>query len=418
MSIFIKVNYQAEEVNAGYWAVFMQMVLPREMTRVYLLAFILGSGCLYTGSHDAVSLGGLEEPRLIALFLLVAFAIPTVLCLLLTMFLKARVMKSYDNRPNFHFPIIYIISENGLAINFASGQGTLDWHNLIFCLETPDAFCLAAGPQDVFVLPKRCFADEEELESARKLIRTKVRSFNSLGQSKPIKFEKKAVQLVSIDGEPIENLVEGQGASSPQSGAEGPATLSPLDKLSEPVVPLSSGLAVEILYQEGEVAACEKIYFFRKRLPLLTTLYIIFTIWMVVILSALGIAWGIGDSVPAVLQEYSFAFMAILPIFAFHALYVYLLVTGKARIAEEQKQPVTFQLTEEGCGVRAGERYAVLAWWHFEEAWETADTFMLLFGRKGRAMYVIPKRAFPDRSGPAYVESLLKRKLKRYNKID
>ena len=81
---------------------------------------------------------------------------------------------------------------------------------------------------------------------------------------------------------------------------------------------------------------------------------------------------------------------------------------------EQLTSPFVFQFSEEGCGIRAGERYAVLAWWHFKECWETNEQFLLLVGKRAQAMYIVPKRAVPDRIGMAYLKGLLERKVARY----
>ncbi len=182
---------------------------------------------------------------------------------------------------------------------------------------------------------------------------------------------------------------------------------------------------MELIYREGEVQGAEKIYFFRKRLPMLSLQYLAFLGWLLPSTFAVGFIWGKTDLVYELFQNYGWVFTFALPVYAMHAVYTYLLVLGRARLSEamsegrdgrsegRERMPFVFELTEEGCGLRAAERYAVLAWWHFEEVWETKETFMLLFGRRGRAMYVIPKRAFPERVGLAYAHNLLSRKVRK-----
>lgn len=426
-AIFLKVNYSAQEVNQGYWEVYRRLVLPQQLLAVFCVGFAVAQGyaCVSIGLGDVFfapqAMAGIEEGRLILILLLAGLGIPAVLCCLVTLIIHARVMNSYEARPNFHFPIVYVIGENGLNISFASGQGTLDWGHLKACVETAFYFCLVASPEDVFVLPKRCLSGEQEVTELRHLIVKKVRTYlRHNGRDLPINYEKHEIKEVLVDGEIYAGVAAGADSDDNGEGEIAAANASePLvSELLKGESPLGSGLSLAVVYQSGEIQAAEKIFFFRKRLPALSLLYLSSIGWFMPSAFAISYIWGRSEMFWELFSNYGYLFALTLPVFAAHSLYNYLLVMGRARVSEEYGATFTFQLSEEGCGLSSGERYAVLSWWHFAEVWETKEAFMLLFGKQGRAMYVIPKRAFPERSGLAYVQNLLSRKVAKLLALD
>lgn len=435
-STFLWVTYTPEEVNEGYWAVYKRLVLPGKMLAVFFIGFLVAQGYVYTTNGlvdyfiDPATVQNMREWQLVGSLLIAGLGIPTVLCMLTWMFFHGRVAHSYESRPNFHFPIVYVLQDSGLSMSFVSGQGTLDWSHVTACVETAKYFCLASTPTDVFVLPKRCLSSDSEVESVRRLLVSKVRTYlRHSGKDLPITYEKVGIELIYIDGMPVVQTIakpgdeEGKTSQILSGGQSVVAPPPPPVKAGEQVVSGSrstlsgadgveqSGITIAIDYKEGEVQSAEKIYFFRKRLPMLSLLYISSLGWILPSALLISYIWGQEELLFEVFQNYGWLMIFALPFFASHALYVYLLTLGRARLSEAHAGDFVFQLTEEGCGVRSGDRYAVLSWWHFEEVWETKDTLMLLFGRKGRAMYVIPKRAFEDRKGQAYAEDLLHRKV-------
>lgn len=415
-SIYLRVQYKEDEVNQGYWEVYRRLVLPHQLLAVFCISFAIAQGyaCVSAGLGDVFfsphAVAELEEGRLIMVLLLAGVAIPFTLCGLTTAIIYSRVMKSYESRPNFHFPIVYVLAENGLNITFASGQGTLDWDHLRACVETAYYFCLVTTPSDVFVLPKRCLSCDEDVKDLRLLIVKKVRTYlRHSGKDLPVKFEGEKIVLESTQAADEEAGIKiADEKSADSSDATPRASTAPLER----------GLALDVVYQAGEIQAAEKIFFFRKRLPSIALGYLSFIGLLMPSAFAISCIWGRQELFWELFSNYAWLSAVMLPILAFHSLYIFLLVTGRASMSEQLKNQYTFQLTEEGCGLSSGDRYAVLAWWHFAEVWETNEAFMLLFGRQGRAMYVIPKRAFPERVGLAYVQNLLSRKVRKILNLD
>ncbi|NJL73521.1 MAG: hypothetical protein HC888_19355 [Candidatus Competibacteraceae bacterium] len=147
------VNYRPEEVNDGYWAVYRRLILPGQLLSIFFASFLLAEGYAYSTTElgDYIfGAAGIDEGQLLLAVLIAGVGIPSIATGLAALFIESRVRNSYESRPNFHFPIIYVLGQNGLNITFASGQGTLDWSHLNACVETAYQFCLVAGPQDVF----------------------------------------------------------------------------------------------------------------------------------------------------------------------------------------------------------------------------------------------------------------------------
>jgi hypothetical protein len=413
--------------------------------------------------------------------LIAGVGIPSTCMAMVYLLLHHLSQDSFRKRPNFHFPMMYLLYPTGIQVQFATGSGMIDWRQFSLVLETSESFCLASNINDVFVLPKRCFASAAEVEAVRAILTASSRNFKKIGKdfnATSIVYEKKAISSVMIDGEqfsipdmlPPPGAIESPGlsqqslndvkinassstnASSSANSSSNTSTstntsantdtnsnaerstnisaddanalgsLPPAKPNFDPSYPpaqalessLKTGLEVEVLYQTGEIAQAESIYFFRKRLVLLGIIYISLALLMPLNFLALGYVWNLPQATELVMGLYQQFVLLLVPIYIGHAVSIYWNIMQRTKLNDAAAQVFVFQLTEEGCGVRAGERYVVLAWWHFEECWETDEQLMMLLGSRGRTMFVIPKRAFPDRLGLAYATNLLQRKIKRY----
>ncbi|CAN5394768.1 hypothetical protein BH11CYA1_BH11CYA1_03710 [soil metagenome] len=478
--IFIWVQYKAEEVNNGYWQVYSELQLPHRLFSIFALSFSLAMGYLLLSPESPMSSANTVAELLQAQYLprlfIAGIGIPSTCMAMVFLLLRHLAEGSYRKRPNFHFPMMYLLYPTGIQVQFATGTGMIDWRQFSLTLESAESFCLASNINDVFVLPKRCFNSAEEVDAVRKILTASSRNFKTIGKNfdpSSIVYEKKAISSVMIDGEqfPLPDMVPpASGASSRDSsfGAEH-ANAEPVadDSASETVAHISpereatkreatkreapdktdeepsddksnesapaksdiaktdptkndlssglkTGLEVEVLYKSGEIAQAENIYFFRKRLVLLGVIYVSLALIMPINFLALGYVWNLPQATEVVLGLYQHFVLLLIPIYIGHAVTIYWNIMERTKINDEAAQTFVFQLGEEGCGVRTGERYVVLAWWHFEECWETDDQLLMLLGSRGRTMFVVPKRAFPDRAGLAYATNLLQRKIKRY----
>lgn len=491
--IFIWVQYKEEEINSGYWQVYKQLQLPHRLFSMFALSFSVAMGYVLLSPESPVSsantLAELMQIDYLPGLLIAGVGIPSTCMAMVYLLLHHLSQDSFRKRPNFHFPMMYLLYPTGIQVQFATGTGMIDWRQFSLVLETSDSFCLASSINDVFVLPKRCFASAAEVEAVRAILAANSRNFKKIGKdfdATSIVYEKKAISSVMIDGEqfsipdmlPPPGVIDSpslsqqsladtnangstnananaKASTNASSSASIGATSSNSTNLSananadtssknstntsaddtnasgslpgakpdfDPSYPpaqalessLKTGLEVEVLYQSGEIAQAESIYFFRKRLVLLGMIYISLALLMPLNFLALGYIWNLPQATEVVMGLYQQFVLLLVPIYIGHAVSIYWNIMQRTKLNDAAAQVFVFQLTEEGCGVRTGERYVVLAWWHFEECWETDEQLMMLLGSRGRTMFVIPKRAFPDRLGLAYATNLLQRKIKRY----
>ncbi|MDQ5936258.1 MAG: YcxB family protein [Cyanobacteriota bacterium erpe_2018_sw_21hr_WHONDRS-SW48-000092_B_bin.40] len=473
--IFIWVQYKEEEINSCYWQVYKQLQLPHRLFSMFALSFSVAMGYVLLSPESPVSsantLAELMQIDYLPGLLIAGVGIPSTCMAMVYLLLHHLSQDSFRKRPNFHFPMMYLLYPTGIQVQFATGTGMIDWRQFSLVLETGESFCLASNINDVFVLPKRCFASAAEVEAVRAILAANSRNFKKIGKdfdATSIVYEKKAISSVMIDGEqfsipdmlPPPGIIETPGllqqslddlsinasnstntSSSASNNAIAntdtnsenstntcaddakapgslPAAKPDIDTSYPPAQALESslktGLEVEVLYQTGEIAQAESIYFFRKRLVLLGMIYISLALLMPLNFLALGYVWHLPQATEVVMGLYQQFVLLLVPIYIGHAVSIYWNIMQRTKLNDAAAQVFVFQLTEEGCGVRTGERYVVLAWWHFEECWETDEQLMMLLGSRGRTMFVIPKRAFPDRLGLAYATNLLQRKIKRY----
>lgn len=468
--IFIWVQYKEEEINNGYWQVYKELQLPHRLFSMFALSFSVAMGYVLLSPESPVSSANtfseLMKVDYLPGILIAGVGIPCTCMTMVFLLLRHLSEGCYRKRPNFHFPMMYLLYPTGIQVQFATGTGMIDWRQFSLALETSESFCLASNINDVFVLPKRCFASAKEVDAVRDILTANSRNFKKIGRDingANIIYEKKAISSVMIDGEqfPIPdmlppatlidpaNLIDPAGrsasivaddmasidnvkndaaitdttsadiasnndisASEPNSALAFPELAYPVSQSLESS--LKTGLEVEVRYLSGEIAQAENIYFFRKRLVLLGVIYITLALLMPINFLALGYVWNLPQATEVVMSLYQRFVLLLIPIYIGHAVSIYWNIMQRTKVNDAAAQLFVFQLTEEGCGVRTGERYVVLAWWHFEECWETDEQLLLLLGSRGRTMFVIPKRAFPDRLGLAYSTNLLQRKIKRY----
>lgn len=450
--IFIWVQYKEEEINNGYWQVYKELQLPHRLFSMFALSFSVAMGYVLLSPESPVSSANtfseLMQAQYLPGILIAGVGIPGTCMAMVFLLLRHLSEGCFRKRPNFHFPMMYVLYPTGIQVQFATGTGMIDWRQFSLVLETRESFCLASNVNDVFVLPKRCFASAQEVDAVREILTASSRNFKKIGRDfngADITYEKKAISSVMIDGEqypipdmeppgstietailPTPLVIEGRPSpsnirsnSNDNNSIDSSSASAEIEKLSYPVSQsfessLKTGLEVEVLYLSGEIGQAENIYFFRKRLVLLGIIYITLALLMPINFLALGYVWNLPQATEVVLDLYQHFVLLLVPIYIGHSVSIYWNIMQRTKVNDAAAQVFVFQLTEEGCGVRAGERYVVLAWWHFEECWETDEQLMLLLGSRGRTMFVIPKRVFLDRLGLAYATNLLQRKIKRY----
>lgn len=458
-TIFLWVRYLPEEVNQGYWLAYVYQRLALQMVLSYAWAAILAFG--YVQYSVLPEVDDFLQPDYLPTLLIAVVGIPLTVCAIIWIVIRSRTEKSFYIRPNFHFPMLYLIDRDGIRMQFASGSGLIEWRYFNLLIETGDSFALVSTPKEVFVLPKRCFSSREEVVAAKKLLVSKIRTYKKVGRDRDdIVFGKQAISSVIIDGQefPVPGMLQGinQGAvpaadqsavpvdptglsagtqSSPtadSAGASGDlessAGVGATAKVDAVVTPGSvtasasasasakasaySGLVVECTYQDGEIKEAQRIYFFRKVLPRLGLVYLALGLGAPLLTSLIGWVWNVPEMNQLIWGPNMQLLGIILPLYLVQS-WTFYRRTVRAPDNDRFKNAVGFSFNSAGCSMRTGEHYSMLAWLHFVECWETDSQFMLLFGSGGRAMYVIPKRVF-DGEQLQYLVKLLQKNVRRY----
>lgn len=443
--ILLWVRYSASEVNDGYWLAFFHQRLVLLLVLAYSWAAILSLGyvqySILPDLEDSMQLVQLTEPEYLPMLLIAALGIPLTVCAIIFILARSRVAKSFYIRPNFHFPMLYVIDNDGIQMQFASGSGLIEWRYFSQMIESAESFCLISTPKEVFVLPKRCFSGVDEMNRARELLKSKIISYKKVGgKSGEIVFEKAAIKSVTIDGEefPVagmmppeaaelaaiaEDLQPAQNEDEPSSDQERPDLPASVDMVAPLAVTgqdqleqrFSTGLKVEFTYAEGEIKEAQRIYFFRKVLVRLGLIYLALGMCGPLITTLIGWLWNSSEINTLIWgrhMERLFIIVVLYVVKAFEFYWRTVRTPDNDRFASK----VGFNFNRAGCSMRTGEHYSMLAWLHFVECWETETQFLLLFGSGGRAMYVLPKRILNGEQ-IAFLTKLLQENVRRYKSL-
>ncbi len=453
--VFISVKYQPEEVNSGYWAVHKDVIMPRDLLAIFSFTFVIPVFCIvvFVTTHQTPTNSSFSETLIFFLALLAPIVMPIASTMVIWMLAKQSAMDSYSRRPVFHMPMTFILSESGLKVTSTGGSGTIDWKHLSIGLETDESFCVGSSANEIFILPKRAFASPLEVKAVRSVLKDHIAGYKHVGKGRAdssFTYEKQGVLSIIVDGKEYKSPVDEVKTTTSQLGisetmtntehpysfdaeevnaAEILASEPPLsailsgeaerEKENSTVVDLkaASGLAVEVTYNAEEIIDAEKIHFFRKKLPLLGKAYLFHALLIPLALFTIGyIADGL-DFTMGLLRQYGMWFLLYVPALLIHALTLFKTIMRRIKSDTSLTKPIIFQLTEDSCGLSMGDKYSVVTWWHFQECWETEVEYILLYGAQGRAMWVIPKRCFPDRMAAASTNDLLKRKIANFKEL-
>lgn len=222
-SIFLWVRYQPEEVNEGYWLAFLYQRLVLLLVLAYAWSAAIAFGYVQCALFPDIK--DFFQAEFLPVLLISVVGIPLTVCAILWILMRSRVAKSFYIRPNFHFPMLYVLDKDGIRMQFASGSGLIEWRYFNLLIETGSNFALVSTPKEVFVLPKRCFASWAEVDSARSLLCSHIRSYKKVGrENREIVFGKQAITSVIIDGEeyPVPEMLAERmpSAGETESGAD------------------------------------------------------------------------------------------------------------------------------------------------------------------------------------------------------
>lgn len=444
--VLLYTHYRPAEINNAYWASTKKLVAPGILVRVFLATALVTTFWIVNSGADHINnvgaaLGGMQH----FVVIVSPVVIPVAATLLAYLLMRMRCLTSYDRRPNLHAPLSFLVQKSGLELQSQTGRGVMSWQEFAVAFETGESFIVGADADEMFVLPKRCFSSVAEIERVRAILRSENKAFKPLGKQVAdgrIVFEKRAVQAILIDGveyffpvaDGAENLATGKTApeitSSDTSDKDSaaPDAVAPTLPTHDVVAPVEAAadldlrpklevtkdaLEIDVIYQPEELKRAEKIYFFRKRLPAFAIVYtkraILLALWALFV-ETIRDHSEVHESILALAAP---LFWLFIPAAIIHAAIAYRAASREISQDTFLARTFAFRLAESFFGLTVGDKYSVLAWSNFLECWESEESFILIFGRQGRAMWVLPKRAM-NRMQLAYVGNLLKSNIKAY----
>lgn len=393
--IRLSVTYRPGELGQGFWMVLRETRLPG-----IVLASCFGAFSIYNLLLVRFYGGATKSDSLILILLLLCgVLISLVVAAGVYFYHRDRCLQRHDNLSLILLPRIFTFDLQSFEVQYPGGGGFIDWPIVKRIIESGSLICLQVRTGEIFVLPKRCFADKQQMRDFIEMCRQKVKPSDYI-----------------ISGS-LKESVDFTGTTlSTQSPANSLLDLTAATNLIRNQFKFESEKILQFAYLPLELKNAEKIFFFRKRLSTLILLWLN----QVLIVSVLCIIYRyfapsyIGLAANNLMQC---CIAVAVPGLIVHAGFIYYKTVVLAGTEPGFATNMEAGLSQNGIEMRYDERKASLAWAYFLECWETEDQYILLFGPGGRAMFVLPKRILQTASDKAYVEQLLATKIDRYKKL-
>lgn len=133
-----------------------------------LITIFVVSVSIYASTHDSPNT---DSAKIIEGFRPWYFIVPLV-CVLVPLVAYSAAKKAMrDPRTKAGFK--YHFSRDGIQIQGLSGRSDLNWNAFVDAWEVPDAFFLFLNRQLFHVIPKRSFAEGNDISAFRELLREK-----------------------------------------------------------------------------------------------------------------------------------------------------------------------------------------------------------------------------------------------------
>ena len=155
----------------AYWsAVFITARMIRKLLYVYGVAFSITIALLlYAWTHPSPNRDWFEMLQnsrplqwILALPLAYIFLVPL---------LSTKKLMSNER---FKHGMRYVFSSSGIYIVGPVSNAELQWKAIVKVIETKSTFLLFPVVNVAHVLPKRCFADADDIDAMRELLRTNI----------------------------------------------------------------------------------------------------------------------------------------------------------------------------------------------------------------------------------------------------
>jgi len=420
----IFVSPRLVELNTAYWLVYREEVAGKAIMSTFCCVFgfsFLATLAALTDNFYEIA-AAVEQTNSIFFVdsLIVAGPTAIITSLIAWQLLKRRALRTYGDNLRFHQFMFYRFASSGFQIQNPQASVLIEWQKVRACIEIPESLCLIAHGY-LHTLPKRCFWSEQQFKNIRKLIINQGVNYNSIGKTNseqqyalsPPKLtieigeEGLTALLDELDSGNL-NTDFGETLSALQTGHfSEPHPQSSL--ISEPLAWQQDAqpLNLECHYTLTELKAINRLYFFKCTLPHLGWRYI----------AGLGVVC-IAPSVicymldfPLGVQFFVAELLLLLPFLMFFTWHIVDLRTDKLIEFLKLDTPIWLELTEHDCRMKSRRSFCVYAWPQFKECISTREHYLC---RLPIGLMVIPKRVLDDRIKRAYVENLLRSKIRNY----
>jgi len=412
------------ELNNALWLVYREEVAGKAILTTFCMVFgistIITIIVLIENFHELINAVGMPGNIFIIDSAILSGPLAILTCIIVWQLLKRQALRAFDGRPHLQHFMFYTFASNGLQIQFPNVTAMLDWAKVSTCIETPESLCLMVQGR-LYTLPKRCFWSREQLKYVRRIIIDQGVRYSTIGTNNPQQPYALNCSTLTIEvGESViaELLEDHKNGMLSSDFGDNLATQNIL-QLNEPH-PQSSmitepfylpndldALKLQCSYKLQELKNINRLYFYKFTLPYLGWLYLI---WL-----------GIVSIAPAILchllefeQGVEFFSTELLILLPGLVLYTWHIVDKRTDILIEflkTETPIFLELSENACHLKSRRSYCIYAWSQFLECISTKDHYLC---RLPVGSVIIPKKILDTSIKRAYVENLLRTKIKKY----
>jgi hypothetical protein len=152
-------------LRANYWFLFRKIR--------FFLVILFAAGILYPILYFSGIMG---EPSKNSSESNWGFLIPWGILLVLIASVYFSSKRSLASHKALHETIHYTFSENGIQSDAPSSSGHHKWETLQEAFETRHNFLLFLADRLMYVIPKRCFGDQEQMNVFKELLLERLKS--------------------------------------------------------------------------------------------------------------------------------------------------------------------------------------------------------------------------------------------------
>lgn len=406
--VILYVKFQASEVNNASWIVYREQtggkLVFTTFCTVFVFSVILSLSYLGIFAKSPPPGGSYSTWIALALFLAILIVPPTS-AIWLWRSLKASKLSSFSTESRYHSTTTFTINTDGFQISFDSVMLLTAWKKVSICYELAESLALVVE-EAVFLLPKRCFASNQQLRDTRRMIIEKGVTYATAGPQKAnIVFDADADKPTEVNVKRPEAEENAEDIAQEVLAQETDVVV----QIEPTSLPTSlQPLTIECNYSLQELKEIDKTMFFRYDLPGLGIRYILFLVF----------CYGYGNFAVQIMGEVGEMLRTALllcaplavPGFFIHARYLFEKRIEEIREFVKEDLPITVTISQQECTVRSRRASFSYPWSSFYKCYFSKHYYIL---RAPHTTIIIPKSALGSLSEEIFAENLLRLKFKK-----